>query len=183
MNHPPTFPYAHVFRQVGGGLLFIIATWMISGCQSSSVESFPQPLSRDALPNHLKGAYDAKIIKLITALHKKDVKVIATGQVYLISIPANLLFPPQSPRLTWTSYDTLNTIVVLLRQFRKVALTLTVYSPRYVPYGVELNRARAAAVAEYLWSQGIDSRLLIVQGEHGKGGTARVEMVFREALM
>ncbi len=149
------------------------------------------------LPCKVRGACDATVMKYMKNLNKKGIKVISIGQDYLISIPASALFADQSPHLMWPSYGLLNEIAVFLKQFRKVAITVTSFSSKYVSVQRErsLTLARSRVVGEYLWSQGIDSRFIFTQGlgsdkpivSFTKGGdlspNARVEITFRDAIV
>jgi intracellular multiplication protein IcmN len=129
-------------------------------------------------------------------LNKKGVKVVTIGQNYMISIPASALFADQSPRIYWGAYPLLNEIATFLLQFRKVAITITSFSSKYVSVQREraLTLARSRVVADYLWSQGVDSRFIFTQGlgsdkpitAYTMGGdqspNARIEITFRNAV-
>jgi intracellular multiplication protein IcmN len=147
-------------------------------------------------PCKIPGACDATIMKYAKKLNRKGVKVVTIGQDYMISIPANFLFEPETPHLKWKSYALLNEIVVFLKQFRKIAINVASYSHRYVSPQREhaLTLARSRVVADYLWSQGVDGRLIFTQGlgsdkpiiAYIRGGdnsvNSRVEITFREAV-
>ncbi|RUR20060.1 protein LphA [Legionella sp. km535] len=149
------------------------------------------------LPCKVQGACDSTIMKYFTKLNKSGIKVVTIGQDYLISIPASALFDDQTPHIKWSSYGLLNEISTFLKQFRKVAITVTSYSSKYVSVQREraLTMARSRVVAEYLWSQGIDSRFIFTQGlgsdkpiaSFNQGGdkspNARVEITFRRAVV
>jgi intracellular multiplication protein IcmN len=167
---------------------------LFMGCQSSWYPPFVDP--DNLLPTRVKGASDAAVIDLMNALHVKSVKVVTIGQDYLVSIPAWTIFADQSPRLTWASYGTLETVIAFLKQFRKIAVTVTVYGTYYqsVHRTEALTRARAKAVANYLWSQGIDTRLMVASGAGLKcpiascgpigdrSPNSRVEITFRDQV-
>src|SRR3990167_9057442 len=74
------------------------------------------------LPKKVPGTADARAVVLQKKLVNQGVQVVTIGQDYLIAIPSQLLFPDQSPRLTWQSYYLLNQVVAYLRQFRKIAV-------------------------------------------------------------
>lgn len=149
------------------------------------------------LPCKVYGASDEAIIKMQTGLNKAGVRVITMGQNYLVSIPSSMLFADQSPRLRWPSYALLNNVACYLKQFRKVAVTVTGYSNKYVSYQREraLTLARARAVGDYLWSQDIGSRFVFTQGlgsdkpvmSHAAGGdfsfNSRIEITFRRTIV
>jgi intracellular multiplication protein IcmN len=140
---------------------------------------------------------DAKIITLEKRLTKKGVQIISVGQDYLLSIAMASLFGDQSPQLTWKSYDELNEVACYLRQFRKVGVEITGYTSRYVSTEREfaLSAARAEAVAHYLWSQGVETRLLFSRGvgndqplvmgarASDQSPNARIEITFRRAIV
>lgn len=149
------------------------------------------------LPYKVKDTNDKENIRLQKLLINHGVAVITIGQDYLVSIPSGLLFPNQSPQLTWASYGLLNNVVRFLKQFRKVAITITAYSGKYVSVRREhaLTIARARAVADYLWSQGVDSRFIFTEGAgsdkpimgYPGGGdktpNSRIEITFRDAIV
>lgn len=166
---------------------------ILSGCYRGKIA----PDTRPKLPGKVFNASDKDIIKLQKTLRQRGVNVITIGSDYLIIIPSSILFTDESAYLTWTSYATLNQVASFLKQFRKVAITITSYSNKYASTKREyaLTRARAKAVGNYLWSQGIDSRLLFTVGVGSdkpimswtRGGDAspnsRVEITFREAII
>lgn len=149
------------------------------------------------MPARVKGTADARVITLQNKFAKEGVQVVTIGQDYLVSIPAQLLFPNESPQLTWQSYALLNQVVDFLQQFRKVTVSVTGYSMPYVSVRREdaLTLARAKSVSNYLWSQGIDSRFIFAEGAgrdkpiagDPTGGDAsvnsRIEITFQDAII
>lgn len=166
----------------------------LCSCQTATPPSIIQEEAK--LPQQV-ALGDADIVQLEKRLTEQKVNIISVGQDYLVSIPAANLFGDQSPQLTWESYQQLNLIACYLRQFRKVGVHVTGYTSRYVSTKRErvLSVARAEAVANYLWSQGVDARLLFTQGvgsdkpivTSGRGGdkspNARIEITFRRTLV
>ena len=173
-------------------LLAIIVLLQLSACRGRYIPEQTEP----TLPCKVRGACDATVIKYLKKLNKRGVKVITVGQDYLISIQARELFNDQTPHLTWASYGLLNEIAALLKQFRKVAITVSSHSSKYVSVQREraLTLARSRVVSEYLWSQGVDSRFIFTQGlgsdkplmRYSQGGdaspNARVEITFRDVV-
>lgn len=170
----------------------LIALLLMGACHRSTY--VPDP---PKLPCKVRGACDATVIKYMTKLNKRGIKVVSIGQNYLISIPASALFADQTPHLTWASYGLLDEIATFLKQFRKVAINVTSFSSKYVSVQREhaLTLARSRVVGEYLWSQGIDSRFIFTEGlgsdkpvvSFTQGGdsspNARVEITFRDAVV
>nr|WP_133128950.1 type IVB secretion system protein IcmN/DotK [Legionella nagasakiensis] len=149
-----------------------------------------------SLPYKVAGASDAAVIKMQERFNKDGIQVITLGQDYLISIPSSYLFADQSPRLTWGSYALLNDIACYLKQFRKVTINVTAYSSKCSSPQREraLTLARARAVANYLWTQNIDSRFIFTHGlgsdkpimALAQGGdkspNSRIEIAFRDKV-
>lgn len=182
---------------------FVFSTWhatllaslLLIGCHTKVY----RPLDDDPpnLPRRVEGTDDKVAIKLQKSLTRCGVAVITVGQDYLISIPSYALFPNQSPHLTWRSYGLLNQVARFLKEFRKIGVNITAYSGRYVSDRREhaLTLARARTVADYLWSQGIDSRFIFTEGagsekpimSFSRGGdktpNSRIEITFRNAIV
>jgi intracellular multiplication protein IcmN len=169
---------------------------LLSACQSTPT---PSIIRDEAILPEQVARGDAEIITLERRLSERGVQIVSVGQDYLLSISVLSLFGDQSPRLTWAAYDELNEIACYLRQFRKVGVEVTGYASRYVSSEREhaLSSARAEAVANYLWSQGIDTRLLFSQGvgddkpivmaararSGDKSPNARIEITFRRTIV
>ncbi|MFC3908492.1 type IVB secretion system protein IcmN/DotK [Legionella dresdenensis] len=168
---------------------------LLTGCQGPSY--VPAEEENFRLPSRVAGSSDKKVIAMQAAFSKCGVKVITIGQDYLISIPSAALFADQSPRLTWQSFAVLNQVAEFMQQFRKVGVNVTAYSSKYVSSKREqaLTLARARAVSDYLWSQGIDSRFIFTEGAGSdkpisanvSGGdreiNSRIEITFRDAIV
>lgn len=149
-----------------------------------------------SLPCKVYNATDTAIIGLQTNLNKQGVQVVTIGQNYLISIPSKAIFAEQSPRVKWGSYGLLNEVACYLKQFRKVAITVTAFSSQYKSFEREraLTLARSRAVGNYLWSQGVDSRFIFTDGfgsdkpifsaigKRDESKNSRIEITFRRAV-
>lgn len=176
--------------------LFLFLTLSLSGCYRK-IYPLDETDLKLKLPYKVAHTSDREVTALQRKLTNCGVKVISIGENYLLSIPAAALFPEQSPRLTWHSYGLLNKVVQYLKEFRKVAINVTAYSSKYVSAKREraLTLARARAVADYLWSQGIDSRFIFTEGlgsdkpivAYTQGGdkspNSRIEITFRDAIV
>ncbi len=173
---------------------FMMALMCLTACQSKLPPDIIQNESK--LTNRV-ALGDPEIINLEQRLAAQGVQITSIGQDSLLSIPAKSLFRDQSPRLTRESYKQLNEIACYLRQFRTVGLNVAAYTSHYVSSQREhaLSVARAHNVANYLWSQGVDSRLLFTQGmgsdkpivtsarPSDKSPNARIEITFRRTIV
>jgi len=152
---------------------------------------------RYRLPRKVTATADAAVIALQAKMQSCGITVITVGQDYLISIPSAFLFPNQSPRLTWQSYGVLNLVITFMKQFRKVAVNVTSHSSKFVSTRRELSltEARSRAVADYLWSQGVDSRFIFTEGagsdkpitpystNSDKSLNSRIDITFRDTIV
>lgn len=172
-------------------MLIFLVFILLSGCRSVVI-----PVDPPKLPTKVDGASDQAIARFRQKIINQGGRVITMGQDYLISIPSNYLFPNQSPQLTWESYALLNSVACYLQQFRKISVYVTAYSTKYVsaPRERALTLARARTVAEYLWSQDVNTRFIFTQGlgsdkpitAHAKcvdgAPNSRIEITFRDAV-
>lgn len=176
-------------------IVFAVLLAVLTGCRGRNYVVIENEHYR--LPRKVTGTADAAVIALQAKLQSCGITVITTGQDYLISIPSSFLFPEQSPRLTWHSFGVLNLVVTFMKQFRKVAVNVTSHSTKYVSTRRELSltEARSRAVADYLWSQGIDSRFIFTEGagsdkpitaypgRSDKSPNSRIDITFRDTIV
>lgn len=170
-------------------VLFII----FAGCSTSKGPA----MDKDKLPVVVDGVSDLYITQLEQKLMSKGVKIITTGQMYLISVPTKLLFADESPKLLWPSYALLNDIAAYLRMFRKISVHVNGYNDCYLTEKRTrvLTLARANEVANYLWSQDIRSRLIFTRGMGNDkpivilakcsdaSQNSRIEIIFRRVIV
>lgn len=119
-------------------------------------------------------------------------QVIQMGDNFLISIPNAELFYGNSPRIRWSSYSLLNLVADYLKYYPKISVRVVGYTDdlHEPKRDVALSRARAQNVANYLWSQEIDTRLIYAQGygqahpiadnnyPRGRAWNERIEIMF-----
>lgn len=175
------------------GLLALASALLFTSCSKDNVIVFP---SSPSLPYKVAGTSDATAMAWQDRFNKSGLQVVSEGQDYLIRIPTVLVFPDQSPQIAWGSYNLLNDVACYLKEFRKVAVSVTAYSAgcESSPRERALTLARARAVGNYLWSQGIDSRFVFTHGlgndkpmvsvapNNDKSPNSRIEITFRDAV-
>ena len=173
-------------------LAALVAMLVLTGCHKRQLAVDEQA----KLPYKVAGTNDRVAAATQARFNREGVRVITVGQDYMISIPSVALFPNESPQLTWGSYALLNAVACYLKQFRKVGINVTAFSNKCVSAQREraLTMARASAVGDYLWSQGIDSRFIFTQGlgsdkpivsfaqSGDRSPNSRVEITFRDAI-
>lgn len=176
--------------------------WLAALLLTACHKTVPMPFSLDEdinrLPTRVNGTSDKVVIKMMRDFKKEGVvKITSIGQDYMISIPSAALFGDQSPQIKWRGFGVLNQVSAFMKQFRKVSVRVISYSSRYVSVKREhaLTLARARVVADYLWFQGVDTRLMLTEGAgdthpisvFGQGSdfspNSRIEIVFRDAIV
>lgn len=178
------------------GHLIAISFLVLVGCRHYVAPPLEDPAYK--MPRRVTGSSDKILTRMVKHFNQgKVVKVISIGQDYLLAVSSSSLFYNNSPRLTWSSYTTLNRVARFLRHFHKVAITVTSFTPRCGSDRREhaLALARARQVGDYLWSQGVDSRFIFTQGAGAdkpitrftnKGDaspSSRIEITFRDAIV
>lgn len=170
-----------------------ILLFLLYGCQSQRP---PTDWTDNTLPSKISGAKDNSVVKLADSMKKQNIKVISVGQEYLIAIPSQTLFPTASPQLSWGAFAVLNEVSAYLKQFRKIEVYVTSFSGKYRSNrrDAAMTEARARAVADYLWSQGVDARFIFSRGQGSQrpvvnianvsddNPNSRIEITFREAI-
>ncbi len=173
-------------------MLFILSFGWLDGCQrfhpaTTSVESIK-------LPTNVNDGSDAAIATLYKKLTGEGLQIKTMGQMYLINIPARLIFAEQSPQIKWNSYQVLNDIVCYLQLFRKITVHVNAFGSchRSRSRTYALSLARAKAVGNYLWEQNIETRMVFTEGVGNdkpivaeaectdSSANARIEIVFRQ---
>ncbi len=147
-------------------IVLALVLFCLAGCQRQETTHLSE-MDDSRLPTSVAGASDSQIDFLQRRLHKKNIKIVNMGDEYLVSIPASMIFADESPKIQWKSYQVLNEVACYLRQYRKVGVHVTTYVSPYASERrqVALSVARSQAVANYLWSQGIDGRLIVAHGQ------------------
>ena len=175
-----------------GFRVWLILCLSLLGCHPVYVSVDDDPV----LPTAVAGASDPGILKVQKKLMKEGIRVISMGQMYLVSIPSKLIFAEESPRIRWESYSILDDVVCYLQQFRKVSVHVNAYASCYQSERRTraLTLARGREIANYLWMQNVESRMVIVQGLGDKrpisvdklcsdsSPNSRIEIIFRRAV-
>jgi intracellular multiplication protein IcmN len=170
--------------------LLCLMVGLLLGCQSNSPSVKKQNLDR-------YGTDPEDIRELEADLVRQDIEVINIGEDYLISLPGNRIFHGPSPRIKWGAYRDLNLVAAYLHQFSKVTVMVVGHTDDSQPEdrALALSRARAQNIADYLWSQNIDARVLHAKGEgshqpiasnatpEGREHNQRIEIVFRKLMV
>lgn len=99
---------------------------------------------------------------LVERIQANHVQVIQIGSHLMFVLPTDLFFEAGTPLLNRNFDPVLNQIATLLRGFEKYSVKVSGYTDNTGSplRNVGLSRQQAFTLANYLWTQGIDTRLL-----------------------
>ncbi len=106
---------------------------------------------------------------LTAKLKQQGVQVIQVGETISIIIPSDPLFQGDSANLNHHSFYALTLVADFLRLYSKTFVEVAGYTdyiddPSFLKRNELLTSQQAAQVSKYLWSKGIDSRMLYAAG-------------------
>lgn len=167
-------------RLIGASFL-LVAVLLLSACCSSCK---PKPLTQPQPPTPCQVAYDK--------LQWLGMTVIQTGDQVKMILPADHFFAPKSTALKPMSYLSLDQVALVLQCYRKVDVKIAGYTDSCGDPIVNrsLSEQQAKKIADYLWHQGVDTRILFPYGygasnpiasnttQKGRAQNRRIEITF-----
>ncbi|MCH9770501.1 MAG: OmpA family protein [Gammaproteobacteria bacterium] len=173
-------------------LAVILMSLILGGCSPLPPLDGPAKPAKPAKPTQaqLRQHY-------LNRLHAEGVQTIRLGQSYRLIFPSDQVFVSRTDRLITAVKPALNNAARLIKTYKTVAINVNAYSDNITLNGAPkarkqaLTAAQAQAVSAYLWSRGIDTRLLTAHGLGDKNAVAwngskrgryfnrRVEVSFR----
>lgn len=109
---------------------------------------------------------DSQQKELAQKLRSTGVSVTRVGNNIILNMPGNVTFATNSYNINANFYDVLNSVAIVLKKYDKTLIDVTGYtdSTGSADYNMKLSQQRANSVAQYLVSQGTDSRRFLVNG-------------------
>ena len=178
----------------------VLVTFLVIGLVLQGCGGGAQYNSRNSkvpyLPTHLPPT-DPEKLKMQMRLEHEQVQVIQTGQWILVSIPSLMIFAEHTGNISMGSYGILNDVACFIKMYRKVEIDINAYESCCDSHQrmLALTRLRASRIADYLISQGIDSRIVFTRGmandkpimktERSESHLAnsRIEILFKEEII
>lgn len=128
--------------------------------------------------------------KLRSRLANTGVSVTRQGDSIILNMPGNITFPTDQSSINGNFYETLNSVVLVLKEFDKTYVNIDGHtdSTGSAQHNQQLSSARANSVSQYFASQGIDYSRLNARGfgssrpiadnstENGRQQNRRVEV-------
>ncbi|MNV80370.1 putative lipoprotein YiaD precursor [compost metagenome] len=109
---------------------------------------------------------DSQEAELRAQLQGTGVSVTRAGDRIILNMPSNITFATDRDQVIPAFYDTLNSVAIVLRKFNKTLIDVDGHtdSTGSASYNQGLSERRAASVANYLASQGVDQRRMATMG-------------------
>ena len=111
---------------------------------------------------------DNQEAKLRQRLAGTGVSVTRVGDSIVLNMPSNITFDTNKADVKPQFYNTLNSVSLVFKEFKQTLINVTGHtdSSGDANYNFDLSRRRAAAVAQYLSAQQLDTNRFSVEG-HG----------------
>lgn len=153
------------------GLFCFIFSFFLTGCGTKGATP-PEPsiYGNSSITRMPVARYVAQHQAVINKLRDNGVQFIQTGDDLMLVLSSDQVFVAKTPILNTSSYSALNGIASLLKDHEKFSVSVAGYtdSMGWQQRNIALSRQQAAAVADYLWRQGIDTRLMYTVGYGAK---------------
>ena len=172
-----------IWQFVAQGLFIFFASLFLASCGS--------PMQQPVDPEVIRST---KIVDLSQKLESMGARVIQTGQTLQIILPSDELFALHSANFT----DFSSTMLDVVSRLMAILETTSAQVAAYTDAEPDALRSKALAtrqaevVADYLWSKGLDTRMLYsvgyssinhvnadLPGSLGIGANRRVEIKFQ----
>lgn len=110
---------------------------------------------------------DRQESELRAQLQGTGVSVTRNGDQIILNMPSSITFDTDQDAVKGQFYPTLNSVAIVLRKFNQTLVDIIGHtdSTGSASYNQQLSQRRAASVATYLGSQGIDPRRFAVIGQ------------------
>jgi intracellular multiplication protein IcmN len=145
-----------------------------AGVGASSLHSgisFIPGLAVGAIFGGALGAYIDAHTTLADKLENRGVKVIALGDQIMLVLPSVLVFNEMTSNIRFHAYSTLDLVAQFINHYPTMSVNVAAYtSASIAPEKVTLalTQQQAAAIVKYLWTKGVDTRLLSAAGYGGE---------------
>jgi len=109
---------------------------------------------------------DRQESQLRQRLQASGVGVQRVGNDIILIMPGNITFATNSPDINARFYEVLNSVGLVLKEYDKTLVDVTGHtdSTGSLQLNQRLSQERAQSVAQYLVSQGVDGRRMLVSG-------------------
>ncbi len=135
--------------------LAISTLFLFTACASSE----PQPQNTEVVR-------DMKVARLTRSLEELGTRTVQTGQTMRVIVSSDRIFNPRSANFSSDASKTLNTLSQLMMLLETTSVEVSGYTDAASTQlqNKALATAQAETVSDYLWSRGVDARLVYSVG-------------------
>lgn len=145
------------------------AAGAIASSLNSSISLIPA-IGVGAIFGGALGAYIDSHTTLEDKLENRGVKVIVLGDQVMLVLPSVLVFNERTANIRLHAYSTLDLVSQYISRYPNMSVNVAAYTSACEAEAVSeaLTQQQAAAIVKYLWSKGINTRLLSASGYGGQ---------------
>lgn len=117
------------------------------------------------------GAYIDAHTTLEDKLENRGVKVIILGDQIMMVLPSVLVFNERTSNIRLHAYSTLDLVAQFINRYPNMSVNVSAYTSACTlpdTVNIALTQQQAASVVKYLWSKGVNTRLLSASGYGGE---------------
>jgi outer membrane protein OmpA-like peptidoglycan-associated protein len=165
-SHTPLDTYRNSSTTTKGAVLGGIAGGAVGGVAMGGPTGVVVGGAIGAAAGGLIGAYVDKHHTEVEKLKMRNVQVVRVGDYVRLIIPTSQLFYNHTDSLAANADSTLDAVIDFIEPMPKIAIAVSAYTAGELgaEEEAEISGGQAQAVADYLWSNGADTRLITAQG-------------------
>lgn len=165
-SHTPLDTYRNSSTMTKGAVLGGIAGGAVGGVAMGGPTGVVVGGAIGAAAGSMIGAYVDSNHTEVEKLKIRNVQVVRIGDYVKLIIPTSQLFYNHTDTLAANSDSTLDAVIDFIEPMPKISIAVSAYTAGELGAEEEakISAAQAQAVADYLWSNGADTRLITAQG-------------------
>lgn len=135
---------------------------------SAGLPVLPAGLLAGGIAGGAIGDYLDRYVTEVDRLHKAGIRVIRVGDQVRVLLPTDRVFFPNTPVINPNYYPALTLVAKVLRAFHgKDTIRVAAYTDDlgWEKRNVALSKMQAQHIADFLWKQSLDARLIYAEGE------------------
>jgi outer membrane protein OmpA-like peptidoglycan-associated protein len=159
----------------------------------SGVISAPAAAAVGGIAGGALGHYLAKRDTLYTSLDRDHLQIVKIGEEYMIYLPSDAYFYPNSSHINENFYPALDHVAAFIIQYETSLIKVSGYTDNIgnKTRNLALSRQQAQNIMNYLWRRGLNARMMYSTGyghefpiaqnqdEDGRAANRRVQITFR----
>ncbi len=170
-SHTPMDAYRNSSTTAKGAVLGGVAGGAVGGVAMGGATGVLIGGAIGAVAGSMIGSYVDSNHDEVEKLQMRNVQVVRVGDYVKMIVPISQLFYNHTADLATNSDSTLDAIIDFIEPMPKISVAVSAYTGGgfgSAEEEFEISTEQAQAVANYLWSNGADTRLITAQGYGAK---------------